>query len=318
MINGFPIMKCSAFWKHTNIRSGNRVYPCCRFKHSIAEFHGDLGTVLHSDAYEKLREQSSAGEYIKGCEKCYYEESIQHKSLRQEFNEKYDADTVELKFLEIGFDNLCNLTCDGCNSEFSTSWIVKEKAIYGEAKNKLMEIDSVDNVPDTLERILFLGGEPLITERHLMLLYQVKNKSKVNIIYNTNGTFIPSKEVVEELRQYKNVTFILSIDGVGELAEKVRGGTKWPDVVKFIDWVYDNHFDLEFNTVLHKNNYTGLEKLNDFCKRFKARWYINVLTYPLQLDIALLDNDEKEKLVSVAKDCNVPNKDFIVNHLQNS
>ena len=48
------------------------------------------------------------------------------------------------------------------------------------------------------------------------------------------------------------------------------------------------------------------------------RWYINVLTYPLQLDIALLDKSEKERLISVAKDCNVPNKDFIVNHLQTS
>lgn len=312
-------MKCSAFWKHTNIRSGNRVYPCCRFKHSIAEFHGDLGTVLHSDAYKELREQSAAGERIPGCEKCYYEESIQHKSLRQEFNEKYDSDSVELKFLEIGFDNLCNLTCDGCNSEFSTSWIVKEKQIYGEAKNKLMEIDSVDNVPDTLNKILFLGGEPLITERHLMLLYQVKNKSNVEIIYNTNGTFIPSKEVVEELNKYKNVTFILSIDGVGELAEKVRGGTKWPDIVKFIDWVGANLYNLEFNTVLHKNNYMGLEKLNDFCKRFSnARWYINVLTYPLQLDIALLDKNEKKKLIDVAEECKVPNKEFIINHLQTS
>jgi len=309
-------MKCSAFWNHTNIRSGNRVYPCCRFKYSVAEFDGDVGNVLHSDAYKKLREQASQNKFIKGCEKCLYEEKIGHKSLRQEFNEKYSMDKVELKFLEIGFDNLCNLTCDGCNSEFSTSWIVKEKEIYGAPKHKLMEIDAVTNVPDTIEKILFLGGEPLITERHLKLLHQVSHKQKVEVIYNTNGTFIPTAQVVEELKHYKHVTFILSIDGIGALGEKVRGGTKWSNVVKFIDWVYDNNFNLEFNSVLHKNNYTGLKELNDFCRRFPARWYINVLTYPFDLDIRLLDKQAQHKIINDAKEYNLPNKDFIINHLQ--
>jgi len=226
-------------------------------------------------------------------------------------------DKVELKFLEIGFDNLCNLTCDGCNSEFSTSWIVKEKEIYGAPKHKLMEIDEVTNVPEALEKILFLGGEPLITNRHLKLLRQIKNKSHVEIIYNTNGTFIPNDEVVEELRHYKKVTFILSIDGIGELGERVRGGTKWPDVVKFIDWVHDNMYTLEFNSVLHKNNYMGLKDLHDFCTRFtNTRWYINVLTFPFDLDINVLDTDAKNSIISDARKLNLPNKDFIINHLQ--
>ena len=225
-------------------------------------------------------------------------------------------DTVELKFLEIGFDNLCNLTCDGCNSEFSTSWIVKEKAIYGEAKNKLMEIDEVTNVPETINKILFLGGEPLITNRHLKLLRQVQNKKPVEIIYNTNGTFIPDSDVLSELKQYDNVTFILSVDGVGKLAEQVRSGTKWPDVLKFIQWVQDNNFNLEFNSVIHKNNYHGFEELAWFCKHYKVKWYINVLTFPFELDINTLDSKAKEWIKDIARRYDLPNSNFIINHLQ--
>ena len=80
-------MKCSAFWNHTNIRSGNRIYPCCRFKTSIGQFDGDVGNVLNIPEYKKIREANAKGEFIKGCEKCWYEEKIGHKSLRQEFNE---------------------------------------------------------------------------------------------------------------------------------------------------------------------------------------------------------------------------------------
>jgi len=103
-------MKCSAFWNHTNIRSGNRIYPCCRFKTSIGQFDGDVGNVLHIPEYKKIREANAKGEFIKGCEKCWYEEKIGHKSLRQEFNEKYTTDNVELKFEENNEDSVNNIS----------------------------------------------------------------------------------------------------------------------------------------------------------------------------------------------------------------
>ena len=57
-------MKCSAFWNHTNIRSGNRIYPCCRFKTSIGQFDGDVGNVLHIPEYKKIREANAKGEFV--------------------------------------------------------------------------------------------------------------------------------------------------------------------------------------------------------------------------------------------------------------
>lgn len=41
--------KCAAFWKHTNIRGDNRVFPCCRFKAPVTTFKGSLDDVLHSE-----------------------------------------------------------------------------------------------------------------------------------------------------------------------------------------------------------------------------------------------------------------------------
>ena len=49
---------CSAFWHHTNIRSDNRVFPCCRFKYPVANFDGDINKILTLPVYEELRQKA--------------------------------------------------------------------------------------------------------------------------------------------------------------------------------------------------------------------------------------------------------------------
>jgi len=308
---------CSAFWKHVNIRPGNRIYPCCRFKKPL-DIRCNLNNILHSEEYKSLRDRNLKGEYIDECEKCYYEESIGHKSLRQEINESYDTASIQLEYLEIGFDNLCNLMCDGCNSEFSTRWIIKEKELLGKALHPFMSISKINNVPDTLKHILFLGGEPLITQKHLQLLQIVSDPSQVEITYNTNGSFIPDTNAESLFNSFKKVTFILSIDGYGDLNSKVRKYSEWSDILKFINWVYDKGFDLEFNTVLHINNMFGIKDLYSFINKHKfKKWYINMLTYPTHLDCSTVEQKKKIEFLEIISDLNLPNKDFIVNHINN-
>ena len=113
---------CAAFWHHTNIRNDNNVFPCCRFKTPIQKFNGDVVNILNSAEYKELREHQGP---IAGCAKCDYEEFMGKESLREQFNKQYDMETVKLEFLEVGLDNICNLTCDGCWDEFSSSWAKK-------------------------------------------------------------------------------------------------------------------------------------------------------------------------------------------------
>ena len=91
--------KCAAFWKHTNIRGDNKIFPCCRFKSPIATFDGNLEQVLHIKEYEDLRNADVSK--LPQCSKCMYEEENGKESLRQRFNAEYDTDTVGLEFLEI-------------------------------------------------------------------------------------------------------------------------------------------------------------------------------------------------------------------------
>jgi hypothetical protein len=47
--------KCAAFWKHTNLRNSDKIFPCCRFKQPVGVFDGNVSEILHSDVYNKLR-----------------------------------------------------------------------------------------------------------------------------------------------------------------------------------------------------------------------------------------------------------------------
>jgi sulfatase maturation enzyme AslB (radical SAM superfamily) len=301
--------KCAAFWKHTNIRNNNKIYPCCRYKTSVATFDGDVEGILHSDVYKKLRQSK----YLEGCAKCYYEESQGKQSLRQRFNEEYDTNTVELKYLELGLDNICNLTCDGCFGDFSSEWSKIEQPTKSNEYH-IRSTKDFKNVPDSVDKILFLGGEPLMTKRHLKVLGMVKDKQNTSVTYNTNGTFLLDIETQEMLKQFKKVNFILSIDGYGKLNDKVRGGSNWNDILKFINQIKTLELDLSVNSVLHINNWQGIVELEQFVNELKVEWTVNALTYPKHLDINT--TNEPTLVINEIKKTNIPNKDYIINHIR--
>lgn len=308
-------MTCSAFWNYVNIRPGDRVYPCCRFKKSVTNFNGNIEEIIQGPEYQDLRRRSLDGEHIAECQKCYDEEALGLVSLRNELNEKYESKTPQVKFLEIGIDNLCNLVCDGCNSEFSTSWIAKEKLIHGEPLNKKLTTEQVTNVPSSIEKILFLGGEPLITDKHLDILNLHPNPEKCEVVYNTNASYIPSKQCEYIWNSFKKIHFIISIDGIGKVNEQVRGGSKWKDTLDFIDYCYGNEYDFEINTVLHYNNWFDLPNLVKFITPFDKKWYINLLTYPENLALNNQSTENLEKFLDNSRKLDYPNKTYILNYI---
>ena len=302
--------KCAAFWKHTNLRNNNKIYPCCRFKTPVQKFDGNIENVLHSDTYIKLRNADVSK--LSDCSKCMHEEANGKHSLRQTFNEEYDTDTVELKYLELGLDNVCNLTCDGCFGDFSSEW----SKIENPDKPTSFHIRSTKkflSIPNSVNKILFLGGEPLMTTRHLKVLEKVINKDTTAVTYNTNGTFLLDAATLDQLQHFKEVNFILSIDGYGSLNDKVRSGSKWIDILAFINQIKQLGFNLSVNSVLHINSWRGIADLEVFINELNVEWTVNVLTYPKHLDI--INYNSSQEIINLISKTNIPNKEYVIKHL---
>jgi sulfatase maturation enzyme AslB (radical SAM superfamily) len=305
--------KCAAFYSHTNVRGGNRVFPCCRFKRPIQTFDGDLSAVLHSKEYNDIRVRSET-ERLPECAKCWHEEDLGKKSLREWFNENYSTDRIELKYFEVGFDNICNLTCDGCWEEWSSSWWVKKNPTAS-AKSGITRVDKIEQVPQGIERVVFLGGEPLMTNRHRKFLESIDNLSVVDIEYYTNGMFSLKPSDHRVLKKCKSVKFTISIDGVGKLNEQVRSGSDWNTVINNTTEIA-KRYNTVIHSVIHKNNWHGLLDLFKWVHQNSYTWTTNILTYPQELDIVNLDSDSKQQLIDLCKFNDIPNKAYIISHLQ--
>lgn len=302
---------CSAFWNHTNLRSGNRIFPCCRFKNPIQTFDGDVSTILHSDQYEKLRNTDVST--LSECSKCMHEEDNGKESLRQQFNKIYDTNNIKLQYFEIGFDNICDLACDGCWSEWSHTWALKDNP-DATPKQVIVSTEELCNIPDSVNKILFLGGEPLMTSRHRKFLQTVKNLENLEVIYNTNGMHSLQQEDYNLLNKCKKVKFIVSIDGYAKLNEAVRSNSVWSKVVNNVN-EFMKKFDVVIHTTIHKNNWHGLPELHKWIVDNKFNWSTNVLTYPPRLDVKDLDYNSKVAFTLMLDEFDIPNATYIKEHI---
>lgn len=304
--------KCAALYNHTNVRGGNRVFPCCRYKTPIQTFDGDVDNILRSNEYVQLRENFSLDD--PNCAKCKHEESLGKPSLRQWFNENYSTDEISLKYLEIGFDNICDLTCDGCWEEWSSSWWVKKNPDLP-PKQGITSTTELRNIPESIEKVVFLGGEPLMTNRHRRFLESFDTLEHLEVEYFTNGMHRLQETDYAVLNQCKHVHFTVSIDGHGILNETVRTGSIWHTVEKNLNEIADT-FDYTVHTTVHKNNWQGLVELYHWTQKNNHKWTTNVLTFPKNLDIITMKQSDKNKLQGILNKFDIPNKHYIQAHLQ--
>lgn len=257
---------CALPWLHLNIIPRGKVYHCCMTS-DYKKFAGDLTTqtieeVWNGDYMKTLRKDMINGVEPKACSKCFEAERSGGSSTRMNHNKYFKSklaeipvitapdghvDNVDLKYWDFRFSNLCNYKCRTCGPEFSSSWIPEGKELgwLTEADSKkTININSVDqstNVDflkkyvNTVEKIYFAGGEPLLMDEHWQILDMLDQAQRYNIIltYNTNLSKLTyqNKNVLDYWAKWgRKVWLWPSIDEIDERAELIRSGTNWKNV----------------------------------------------------------------------------------------
>jgi hypothetical protein len=223
---------------------------------------------------DKIKQEMLAGQRPTACNKCWNLEDHGVKSDRQLKNETVDFyfdrnihDLLEesqqgknsIRHYKIDTSNTCNATCITCGAGSSSSWAdLLKKTGQQVPRNWQIVPEKIDsNIDYTTARLItFRGGEPLLSKTNFHILEQLLavSNSDCFISFQTNGSIIPTPEQEQLLRQFKNLNFSFSIDGIGPVFEYVRYPLKWADIEKTMAWCRDRNIMISVNYTVSNVN----------------------------------------------------------------
>lgn len=256
---------CAVPWMHLNFEPDGRVVPCCLASAEDYE-SGNINKqtiqeIWNSPNQRALRREMMAGKKPEICHKCFDREEVSGESGRihhnNEFSEVIKAipqitkpdgtcTTMELKYWDFRFSNLCNYKCRSCGPRYSSAWVPDVKKLgWSIPLEKVSNIENVqgqsnfDFLNDQIgyaKKIYFAGGEPLLMPEHWQTLDILVEQKRfdVRLSYNTNCSVLSygKKNVIDYWRQWQpgKIEVWPSIDEIGPRAELIRAGTVWPKV----------------------------------------------------------------------------------------
>jgi len=136
---------------------------------------------------------------------------------------------------------------------------------------------------DVIEEIYWVGGEPLMWERHWTIMDQLKDskrKKEITIRYNTNLSRVDYKKynLFDMLEGFKAMNICASIDGAGAIGEYIRTGIKWDEWLEnFKRGIYLNEQygddAMVFDVTLTTPGLFGLKDLFDVVTELDVKSY---------------------------------------------
>jgi MoaA/NifB/PqqE/SkfB family radical SAM enzyme len=261
---------CIFPWIHQYVGPRGDVKPCCVYDHD-AELgslkKNSLDEIWNNVETKEMRLQFLRGEQHSKCGICnnrsdigdsfynlynqiFFENNTDVQQIVANTNPDGSVGNHKLFYIDVRFNNLCNLKCRSCAPHFSTSWVSDHRKLYNRkelsavddgyqfpGKTETQALDEIIPHLSDAEMIYFAGGEPLMQKEHydvLDKLIEVGNLD-LEIRYNTNFTNLKLKNYNDAIyywKHFKNVNVHASLDGNHKKAEYWRSGTDWDLIVK--------------------------------------------------------------------------------------
>ena len=234
----------------TEIRNNqSTVSPCCTYPLTTVESVDFVNDPTLND----IRQQWLNGVVPDGCSNCY--KQTDGKSRKDSAIQTWQIDhpesnrsltEVELVKLDYWVGDICNLGCIICGPVNSSFWKQELSFLSTERKQELLPNwqdkatinRSWRNLDlSKLELIHFWGGEPLLSKEHVELLKAVPTPGNVKLYYSTNGTVLPTQELIDLWAKFKYVDVYFSLDDIEERFEYIRYPAKWQSTVDNCNWM---------------------------------------------------------------------------------
>lgn len=243
---------CPALWTSIYTHPDGRVDSCCVGKNDFGNMRSNrIIEILHGQKAKNIRQEMLDGKNLPGCVVC--DRQDRSATLQKFFVDQYssipdnwyqDVNNFSLKYVDLRWNNTCNLACIYCGAECSSLWddINRRKKnipiqkTQREEKNDLLAY-VLDNV-HTIERVYLAGGEPLMIKENVTFLEKLYEANpNCNILVNSNITLLGDNPVYALLKKFKQVSWLISAESQGALFEHIRWPAKW-------DTFYENFHEI--------------------------------------------------------------------------
>lgn len=146
--------------------------------------------------------------------------------------------------MEIEPGTTCNFRCHFCGPYASSSWIKEHNHLYDDPKANVWTKQgkwSLDNQLWSSQTMFdgynfhFMGGEPMLIKPHFDFLKELSKTSHANdvrITYNTNGSTLPPREMLEDVYpKFREISVSFSFDDIKHRFNYQRYPGDWKQCV---------------------------------------------------------------------------------------
>lgn len=268
---------------------------CCQFE--------DNSKVKDYPALIKnYKQQMMAGEKIKPCRRCWEDEEKGFPSLRQSAITDFKRYPKHegLMILDLRLTNNCNLACTMCSEHSSTLWAKLKKTNSQYLLDKDIQQELISNSGNLL-KLSIQGGEPFYGDDFINFVELLPNKSNMQLEMFSNTITADINVLKKWVNEFKQVSFISSVDGVEDVFEDIRWPAKWEKYERKILELYKiNNLGLNFNYTLQNLNILNIDKFISWRNKVvpKCGITISILEWPNYFQFTILTEEERAQALA--------------------
>lgn len=292
---------CTAPWNGITVRENGDVKVCCSSQTVLGNINSQsIDDIFNNDIQIKIKQNLLAGIPDKNCNLCA--DQLKHSgtaTLRNHYNFNYPEVVDKLKFIDIRWNNLCNLSCIYCGPNQSTTWAEKlnPSSIKIVKHNYDAELENwVLSRSDQIHELMLVGGEPLLMKQNYALINKLSDDARISIITNLSYN-LANNPVTGILfnRPANNTIWNISVENYGDQFEYIRNGATWkqfdenlllltkhnPDTISLM-MVYGVFSGLQLlDTIKYYYTTYGIKKIQ--LQMLNNHFSLNLFNYPINI-----------------------------------
>jgi len=323
---------CSTKFKELQVHvQGRLLYNCCKAwpeRVDLDWLEKNPGRLFYTPTMISDRKLMLQGKRSRSCEfGCYqYEDkgliSVRSLADKEEITDLYNP----MEKLNISLSSDCNLTCAYCSSEWSTAWSkdIDKNGEYGiigyrnkndnwvKLWNKMKQKDRSNDTKflkllmreislcPNIKNIAILGGEPLLHNGIMEFLQSIDDK-KITIASGLGVSHDRFKNIIDKIKDKKNISFNISAEATGPIFEFLRYGSSWKDFLHKVEYLKKQGFTIKFlSTMTNLTSFDIISFYDIFGKEHDIDY--NPVTERSFLEPNILDDHSKKILIDSIDD----------------